>query len=629
MTNEMTIQQRPSALPYMLGGATIGTGAGLVANATVPYLKGSTMSHSDIVSEMNDKDKFEARTKDGVDGADTWKEAKKKQEAVATAEAELKKAKEPSLPDSAKEAQELQDAKDKLSKELEKLTNQEKARLESGNTTTAVYKKGKIIPFSEIPATKLPTGNLEKGNKPFKGNQCELLYNTLTSDLKKAEANLEAKVNAGLGTEKTKMVDLIENGSKHAVNDLKGTTPEQIAKYFAEKETTTGHAWLGTKKTVLTPQYNRAMNLAAIHYPDPTALTPEQFMQIGKEYNPSEKLPKGWTTTPVTVKNASGRLETKIIAFDDEAASQLLDAKKAEVKALRTQAADEIFTNMQKYVALDSRKANLLNEIEKGISAEVADKTGLRTVTGGVDKLNMSQIIAEGNGALSGPAGATSAKGYSADIARISEAIRNKATTLPSGLNGKYTGATLQESLEQATSRRSVYRSYVAQEKALNNEIKATLQENPIIREYDTKISDMMSKDKAVLKARARLAKCFPNLFGETSTTTTTTKLTAEEIVAKAKDYAEKNVGQSLKDDVAKYQSLYDEAAKKGGKVDDAAVKTAEEKVATAKSEFEKATKELGEKYLKGGKAKWIAPVVGAVALGLGALALRPGSKEA
>lgn len=613
MTDEMNIQQRPSALPYMLGGAVAGAGAGAVANMTVPYLKGTPMTKEDIIAEMNSKDKFEARTKEGAENADSWKELKTKQEAVNTAKAELDKAKQPSLADTAKEAQDLQNAKDKLNNKLEELTNQEKARLEGGNTvTTSSYKTDKIPAFNEIPATELPTGNLEKGNKPFKGNQCEQLYNALTSDLKNANTVLQDKINAGLRKEKTEMIDRIKSSANNAVKDLKGKTPEQIAEYFAEKETTTGLAWLGTKKTVLTPQYQRAIDLASNYYKEPTELTSEQFLQIGKEYNPSEKLPKGWTTTTITVKNASGRLETKVIAFDDDAAKQLLDAKKAEVKALRTQAADEIFTNMQKYVALDSRKATLTEDIGRSIAGDLADKTGLRTVTGGVDKLKMSQIIEEG------------AKGYSADILKIQEAIKNK-TGLPSGLNGSYTG-TPKEALEQATSRSAVYRKYIAQKKALDAEIKATLKGNPIIREYDAKITDMMNNDKAVLRARKRLATCFPNLFGTTSTTTT--KLTAEEIAAKAREFADKNVAQSLKDDVAKFQGLYDEAAKKGGKVDDAAVKTAEEKFANAKSELEKAAKELGEKFCKDGKAKWIAPVVGAVALGLGALAFRPSANE-
>ena len=71
-------------------------------------------------------------------------------------------------------------------------------------------------------------------------------------------------------------------------------------------------------------------------------------------------------------------------------------------------------------------------------------------------------------------------------------------------------------------------------------------------------------------------------------------------------------------------QKLYDEALKKGGVVDDKLVKAAEEKVGTAKGELEKAAKALGEKFTKGGKAKWIAPVAGAAILGLAALGLRP-----
>ena len=76
---------------------------------------------------------------------------------------------------------------------------------------------------------------------------------------------------------------------------------------------------------------------------------------------------------------------------------------------------------------------------------------------------------------------------------------------------------------------------------------------------------------------------------------------------------------------LANAQSAFDKAVADGAtKVDDKLVKAAEEKVGTAKGELEKAAKALGEKFTKGGKAKWIAPVAGAAILGLAALGLRP-----
>ena len=83
--------------------------------------------------------------------------------------------------------------------------------------------------------------------------------------------------------------------------------------------------------------------------------------------------------------------------------------------------------------------------------------------------------------------------------------------------------------------------------------------------------------------------------------------------------------GSSFETRLANAQSAFDKAVADGAtKVDDKLVKAAEEKVGTAKGELEKAAKALGEKFTKGGKAKWIAPVAGAAILGLAALGLRP-----
>ena len=76
MTDEMTVQaQRPSAIPYALGGAGIGAaaGAGLAGWGNVGYKTPMYTKWEDAVADANKDDKFikEMAEKDGNDK--TWK----------------------------------------------------------------------------------------------------------------------------------------------------------------------------------------------------------------------------------------------------------------------------------------------------------------------------------------------------------------------------------------------------------------------------------------------------------------------------------------------------------------------------------------------------------------------------
>ncbi len=63
MSNEMMIQDsRPSAMPYLIGGATVGSLGGMYASNKIPYFAGKKMNFREIIKEVNAKDKFEAST---------------------------------------------------------------------------------------------------------------------------------------------------------------------------------------------------------------------------------------------------------------------------------------------------------------------------------------------------------------------------------------------------------------------------------------------------------------------------------------------------------------------------------------------------------------------------------------
>ena len=70
MTDELMIQpqvqprKQANPLVYGLGGAALGAGAGAIANATIPALKGQQIySVSDIVADATSKDKAEFSSK--------------------------------------------------------------------------------------------------------------------------------------------------------------------------------------------------------------------------------------------------------------------------------------------------------------------------------------------------------------------------------------------------------------------------------------------------------------------------------------------------------------------------------------------------------------------------------------
>ena len=92
MSDEMTVQtvqpQRPSALPYFLGGAAIGSTAGYMGANHLPGKKPLYSSYEDIIKEVNEADDFtklkESKKSDDVKAA--LDEAKTQAEKIKTAE---------------------------------------------------------------------------------------------------------------------------------------------------------------------------------------------------------------------------------------------------------------------------------------------------------------------------------------------------------------------------------------------------------------------------------------------------------------------------------------------------------------------------------------------------------------
>ena len=626
MADDLTIQaqvQQPqvkrkdNTLPYTIGGAAVGGVAGYGIN----YAVQKPMSHEDIIKTVKDTTQFSERTKEGAPEAATWQTVKEKADEVETAKKELEAASKPVVPANSNEQKIYDDAVKAKEDAYKKLFDTKKAELE-GATSGKSFDSTKIKNFSELASTDLPTTNVKSG-KPFKGNELEQLYTRLTGDLKNAENALESKLNSGLRAQKNTYVTSLEANINSAVNDLRGKTDEQIAEYFAEKET---GSWLGGKHP--STQYKRALDIAEKYYPVPTDLTNEQYISIERKLASGEKPVKGMLPKAVTVKSDKGRDIVKTIYYNEQDAERLLDAEKERIKGLRTAAADQIFAETQKAVAIKGKLGNLVDKVSKEITVDIAKETGLYTpaTAGHGDSLDLAKIVNEGKGKKTWTNSSGKVfEGYSADIQRLEEAIKNKTKVPGSKLNAQFaSGTSAEDALKQLRARNAAYKAYIKQEKNLLAQLEQSIKANPIIQEFDDKIIETISGDKKVLEARAKLSAQFPAIFGETKGA----NLTAEQIETQAKDYAEKNLKKSFQENIDKAKADLDKLTSEKGKVNEEAKKAAEEKLSKAEAALKEQTEALGKKFKSGGMNKWLAAGIGAAALALAGLGIASSQKK-
>ncbi len=627
MTDELAIQtvnpqvrKQDNTVPYTVGGAVVGGAAGYGINHAVQ----KPMSHEDIIKTVKDTAEFSNRTKEGAPEAASWQTVKEKADEVETAKKELEQASKPQVPADTAEQKVYDDAVKAKEDAYKKLYEEKKAALE-GNGSKPIDPK-KLKKFEDLASTDLPTTNVRSG-KPFKGDQLKNLYNNLTQELVDAEQALDNTLNKGLRKTKGDYITDVNTMLNQVEKDLNGKKPEQIAAYFAEKES---GSWLTGKKP--TTQYKRAIAIADKYYPLPKDLTNEQYVQIGKELAPGEKPAKGMLAKPVTVKNANGRNIVKTVYYDPNEARALLDSEVERIKGLRNTAADQIFAEAQRAVAIKSELKGLAEKVGSEININVAQKTGLFTpgTPGTPDVLNMSQIISEGQGTRPYTSGKLTLKGYAADIKHLEDALAaakkyGTTATIPTNLNSNFApGTSVQDALEQLKNRNIAYKEYVKQQKNLLSQLEQTVRSNPIIQELDNKITEAISGDVRVQKARTKLAEQFPALFGEAQAT----NLTAEQIEAQAKEYAEKNLKKSFQDNIDKAKAELDKVVGDKGKVNEELKKAAEDKLAKAEAALKEQTEALGKKFKTGGMNKWLAAGIGAVALAAAGFGMAASNKK-
>ncbi len=569
MTDEMMIEQkRPSALPYMLGGAAVGTAGGFIANATVPYLKGKVMSHEDIIKEVKDTTSFSARTAEGAKEAASWKDVGAKYEAWQEAEKAVK-------------AEELGKPKDK------ELVN----KMENAKNDRTRYIEEQVANERKA-AGKTAAGRLHVATP----DEIQALGNTLKSEEANEVNRLLEEYRQAVKTAKTDKAAKVAKGSKKAPVGQKNaaTLADDLSKFQQkirvcyQKIDRAARADKGTLGFIKYDSRKKAVNevVAALKgeiealYPT-VSKSDTQRIQYELQKAGSNK------TGNKAVKDILSKINEPILEQRKALLDEILGEKKlVEVidKATGKKQTISTYANVESFMRVEEAYHNGIAKINAAADAALKNDGGrsdIKSVSYYQDQINKLKA----------------SKKPDIKLIKHFENLKSLAKRL--------------ESIEFNHT----------------NRVNRILNGNSYARQQATKINNAVQLQ--VAKEIAALQR-FANQEGRSALkellfpATEAVEFNVAEATTRAEEaFAKTEAGKQF----AELEQSIASATER--EVNKEAVATAKEKASKAKSELEKAAKELGEKYTTGGKAKWIAPVAGAVVLGLCALGLRPKAKEA
>ncbi len=560
MTDEMTIKQRPSAMPYLLGGAALGTAGGFVANATVPYLKGKAMTHEDIIKEVKDTTSFSNRTAEGAEHAASWKEVGEKHAAWQTAEAEVKTA-ELGVPKDAKLVAEMEQATKDKNKYIEDfIANERKA------------------------ANKSVTGGIHVATP----NEIQSLGSSLKAEEATEVNRLLEEYRQAVETAKTDKTAKVAKGSKKAPVGQKNaaTLADDLTKFQQKIR-------LSYQKIDSAARADKSM-LRFIGYDSRKKAVNEVVEALRGEIE---------ALYPTVSASDTQRIQHEL---------QKTGSKKTGKKAV-----NDILRKINEPI-LEQRKA-LLDEIlgEKKL-VEVVDKaTGKKqTISTYANVENFMRVEeAYHNGIARFDADSAVKKAGGRSKIQSVSYYQDKINKLKGKKNPDIKAIKNFENLQRLAERLEKIES------SHTNGMNRILNSTSYAKQQATKINNAVQLQ--VGKQIGALQR-FANQEGRSALkellfpATEAVEINVEEVTTRAKEaFAKTEAGKTFADLEQRYAAATERTVNKE------ILAAAKEKAATAKSELEKLAKELGEKYCKG-KAKWIAPVVGAAVLGLCALGLRP-----
>lgn len=645
MSDELTIQ--PQIQQPKSSNTPLYTGVGAVAGGLAGYginrAMKKPMSHDDIIAEVNSKDKFEARTKEGAPEASTWKEVQAQANEVAELKKQAAEAGKPILDENNPAKKAYDKAVSDKQSAYDKLFNEEKARLEG--TDGKELKSSKMKQFAHVEHEDWTAliGTKPKGAKKELKTQAdvEAFYNQLKSKLDTQEKAVETKLKGtdGLITKRDSHIAAIERYMDGEATKYARQTDEQIDQIFSAKEKE--KSYFGIKKTEYTPQYKEALKEASREYPQFTesSLKGEHYLQFGEEIERGATVGKDDIVKLVDVKDEkTGRKRQVRVKYTKQQLEDFVKAEEEKMAEKRLAAADRLFEGAHERIILKRKQASFAADFEKTIDKGLATKTGLYDATN--DKLNISQINSENAGGkkYTTPKGKVYT-GLEADVRNLKKALKDAKAANPSAtsftidaatrgnLNGFYDGSVtdLEKILEMAEGRNSVATRFDKESKELTKQIKKCAEETPIVEELKEKIETVKSEHKGLQDARAAIRENFPKTYPNAGNGAA---YSADEIQSKATKFAEEHLDSKYQKEIDRLKPDYDKALGESGKVDESAKKAAEEKLATAEKALKEKAEALGKKFKTGGTKGWIAATIGAAALAAAGWGLSSSSKE-
>ena len=593
MSDEMQVQaQRPSATPYVLGGAVLGTGAGLVTNNLV-----RKTSVDDLIKEANSKDAFTPNTTEGAKNVTEWKDVYAQAEEVKKAEQALEEAKKPVLAADDKLAKDLQQATDDYEKEISKLTAE--------RTRTVGGGKEEIQKFDDV-----WTG------KPKDAPKAKAEYNKLRTAYEREVAKVDsllAKPDA-LGSRQVAREGELTTYIEGEMKKFKRSKMDAIEDAFSQK-------YSGKKPTA---EYQRAIDTAKLAFPDVDPKKPnlkaEDWESIGRVLEKGEKPTGGrrYKTIEVALDpnypHKKSTIEYKVSDLED-----YIDTLNDSIKEKRLAYADELFDNARTAVVKQKDIANYATDFTHNLSSEEIKELGLSKTD------DFSKVVNESKATRHKiPHAKDPSKfhiGYEADELALKKAIHNK-TGMPATLNGAYGTADPEEALKILKARKAKLGDYNSGIEALEKQIKGCKTKSSVIGEIKGKIADFKANHEGLNKARTNFETKFEGVIkGGSSRTESVAGMTREEAIKKLDN---EELGKRL----ARLKSDYANKAKTSGAVDENAVKQATSKLDDAKAALKSKADDLASK-MKGGtkQQKLIAAGIG-LAAGIGAaLMIRPKNK--
>lgn len=580
MSDDLMIQgvnpqiQRVSTTSYLLGGTALGAAAGY--GGTLLKKGGEAKSYEELIQKANEADKVELTAK---------------KEAVDKAEKALAEAGKAVYEGTEKDA-------------LDKAIQARDAKLAELTETKETSKVFKPQTWDKLKfdSAELPRTN-ERTGKPFttnKGattweNQVKAEYNRLLAEYNRALSDLNSRIGAGDEQKLNNYKSQIQNYLDATNRAHSGTKPSKIERLF-----TTETGW-GKH----TSEYKRAEGVARSIMPqvskDPARLTNEQLLSFAERLEKGATVPSGYRTKTV-FEVVDGKRKPVKLAFNSEMFNEFRTSENAKIIERQNELIESLLSRAKENISLQKQKAGFINNFVETIPDATAEKTGMFNVRSGRKEVKIADIIRE---ASSKP------NFYDSDLSKVTKAIEKNGgahTTLPTGLRGSYSGAAdLQKLQEMIQTRKEVLKMYNQEERALNKEIKACLDDHAVLKELDDKIATVRNNDEALAKAKEAIFKQFPGLAEGTERVGLTTEQAME------KD-AYKNLAKIVEDK----QAAYDKVLAEKGKVNEGAKKAAEETVAKAKGELDKLVSDLGGK-VGGMSGKMKAAIIGGTAV-VGAL---------